>query len=215
MTVIAIDGPSGSGKSTLARALAERLGIARLDTGAMYRAIALLALEQGVEPSDGGSLARLAKEANLRVDDAVFLNGADVTEAIRSARVTSVVSQISSHQSVRDALVARQRTWVAEHVSGVIEGRDIGSVVVPDADVKVYLTADPTERARRRSAELDHLRHNGKAVDIGEVEHEMAGRDASDENRAISPLLVAPGAVVIDSTHRDVEDVVEEVLSLL
>lgn len=216
MTVIAIDGPSGAGKSTLARALSERLGIRRLDTGAMYRAVALLAIEGDVDPGNEEDLAHLAREATLEVGDLVLVNGKDVTEAIRGTPVTSVVSQISAHPKVRAALVARQRAWVDEQGSGVVEGRDISSVVLPEADVKIYLTADPTERARRRTTQLagSQLDSDG-ALSVSVVKQEMDGRDARDQTRAVSPLVIAQGAVVIDSTHRDVEDVVRQILSML
>ena len=207
MTVVAIDGPGGSGKSTVARAVAAALGLAHLDTGAMYRAVAWAALERGVEPSDGPALGRLAAGLRLVVGETVTVDGTDATAAIRGRDVTLVVSQVSAHPEVRTDLVRRQRRWAADHGGGVVEGRDIGTVVFPQADVKVYLTASDTERARRRAADMD--------ADTGEVAADLARRDRLDAGRATSPLAVADDAVVIDTTDRPVDQVVKEVLSLL
>ncbi|MGH9079270.1 MAG: (d)CMP kinase, partial [Acidimicrobiales bacterium] len=189
--LIAIDGPAGSGKSTVSRALAHRLGLARLDTGAMYRAVAWAALEHGVEPGDRASMARLARGLTISVGERVEADGTDVTDAIRGREVSGVVSTVAAHPEVRAVLVERQRQWVAEHVGGVVEGRDIGSVVLPEADLKIYLTAAAGERARRRPEE--------------EAEA-LARRDRMDSTRRASPLGVADGARVIDTTDRPVED---------
>jgi cytidylate kinase len=195
--VIAIDGPGGSGKSTVAKALAERLGCERLDTGAMYRAVTLLALRAGTSLSDSAALGELARSMDYQGGSVVCLNEEDVSVAIRTPAVDTNVSQVAAHPAVRRELVERQRAWVAEHGGGVVEGRDIGSVVLPDADLKIYLTANADERARRRA------------------DPELARRDALDSGRVASPLVVPDGSVVIDSTDRSVGQVVEEVLSHL
>jgi cytidylate kinase len=208
--VIAIDGPAGSGKSTLARAVAARLGYRHLDTGAMYRAVTLLALRSGVVGDDRLSAA-LARDMALEVDGVVVLNGEDVTEAIRLPDVDASVSEVAAHGSVRAELVARQRQWAAQSGDVVVEGRDIGSVVFPDARLKVYLTAHPEERARRRAEQLTSAGAGGK-VAVGDA---LSRRDDLDSSRATSPLLVPDGAIVVDSTERAVDEVVEEVLSYL
>ncbi len=197
--VVAIDGPAGSGKSTVSRALAARLGVTRLDTGAMYRSVTWAALERGVDLSDAQALADIARDADIEVDDAtVRIDGVDVTDAIRSAPVSQAVSQVAATPQVRHLLVDRQRRWMETHHRGVVEGRDIGTVVFPDADLKVFLTASAEERARRRSEE---------------TADGLARRDLVDSTRQVSPLLPAADAVVVDTTDRTVEDVVDEVLS--
>jgi cytidylate kinase len=223
--VIAIDGPAGSGKSTVARAVAERLGCRHLDTGAMYRAVTLLALRSGAV-GDGEAAASLARGMKLEVNGDVLLDGDDVTSAIRSPEVDAAVSEVSSHPLVRAELVARQREWAAEAGGAVVEGRDIGSVVFPDARLKVYLTAHPEERARRRAQQLQRAQQYGQSNEllpegaadtgaVGEAAAALAKRDDLDSSRAVSPLLVPDGAIVMDSTGRAIDDVVEEVLSYL
>jgi cytidylate kinase len=198
--VIAIDGPAGSGKSTVSRAVATRLGLDRLDTGAMYRAVAWAALDRGIDPGDRPSVATLARNLALVVGERVEADGVDITEAIRGPEVSGAVSVVAANPDVRAALVERQRRWVAERGGGVIEGRDIGSVVFPDADVKIFLTATVDERARRRPEE---------GADA------LTRRDRLDRTRAASPLGVAEGARVIDTTGRPVQDIVEEVVACL
>jgi cytidylate kinase len=198
--VLAIDGPAGAGKSTLSRALARHLGLERLDTGAMYRAVAALALAQGIEPDDHDAVAALAADAVISVGDAVVINDVDVTHVIRSPEVGQAVSLVAANPDVRSTLVARQRAWAEAHGGGVVEGRDIGSVVFPQAAVKVYLDASPEERARRRRDE--------SAAGV-------ARRDRIDSTRAASPLRVAEDAHHLDTTGRSVQQVVEEVLSWL
>ena len=198
--VIAIDGPAGAGKSTVSRRLAEALGLERLDTGAMYRAVAWSALDQGVDPADAEAVTGIARSARIEVGERVTAGGVDVTEAIRSPEVNRAVSAVAANPDVRRLLVERQRRWVVEHGGGVVEGRDIGSVVFPDASLKIYLTASPEERARRRSEEGS----DG-----------VARRDRLDSTRAASPLEVADGARIVDTTERSVDAVVEEVLAWL
>lgn len=191
MHVIAIDGPAGSGKSTVARAVAARTGLDYLDTGAMYRSVTLAVLRRGIDPADGDAIGLVA--ADLPIDE---------TDAIRTAEVNALVSTVSAHPQVRAHLVRRQREWAAARGGGVVEGRDIGTVVFPDAPVKVYLTADESERVRRRALE------SGDAVAA-----EVVTRDRLDSTRAASPLLAADDAIVIDTTGRSIEDIVEEVLA--
>ncbi len=197
---IAIDGPAGAGKSTVSQAVAAHLGLARLDTGAMYRAVAWAALAQGVDPEDHVAVAALAESMQIEVGERVVADGTDITDAIREPAVNQAVSVVAANADVRSVLVRRQRQWVAEHSGGVVEGRDIGSVVFPQADLKVFLTASPQERARRRSEE---------GADG------VARRDRLDSTRTTSPLEVADGAQVVDTTGRSVEDVVQEVLAWL
>ncbi|MFP5375702.1 MAG: (d)CMP kinase [Acidimicrobiia bacterium] len=206
--MIAIDGPAGSGKSTVARAVARRLGVDHLDTGAMYRSVALAALRAGADPSDEATVGALARRLAIDVDDRVLVDGDDATEAIRGPDVSAAVSAVAQLPAVREELVRRQREWVAARRSAVVEGRDIGSVVLPDADVKVYLTAAEDERARRRSGEAGQPGRVQVAADL-------ARRDRLDSGRAASPLVVARGAVVIDTTCLNVDEVVEAVLVLV
>jgi 3-phosphoshikimate 1-carboxyvinyltransferase len=198
--LVAIDGPAGAGKSTVSRAVAERLGVERLDTGAMYRAVAALALEQGTPPDDGEAVAALAGASTIVVGERVIIDGRDVTGLIRSPEVGRAVSVVAANAEVRRHMVERQRAWAATHGGGVVEGRDIGSVVFPDAEVKVYLTASPEERARRRN---------------DEAPEGVARRDRIDSTREASPLREAADAHRLDTTGRTVQDVVEEVLSWL
>jgi cytidylate kinase len=198
--VVAIDGPAGSGKSTVARAVAERLGLEVLDTGSMYRAVTSLALREGVDPRDADKVTILATAVDLRVGVRVLADGVDLTETLRSEAVNELVSVVASVPGVRRELVERQRAWVAEHGGGVVEGRDIGSVVFPNAAVKVFLTASDAERARRRG---------------DEAPESVARRDLLDGGREVSPLVAASDAHVLDTTDRAVGDVVEEILSWL
>jgi len=211
VTVVAIDGPGGAGKSSVAAALATRLGCDRLDTGAMYRAVTLVALRRGIAVSDGERLGGLARDLDLEVGGRVVVDGEDVSEAIRAPEIDGAVSAVSAHEAVRAALVARQRAWVAGHGSSVVEGRDIGTVVAPDAAVKVFLTATPEERARRRAA--DQASDPG-AGDLAAVAAAIGARDRSDSTREVSPLQPAEGAVVIDSTGRSIESIVDQIAGL-
>ena len=211
--VIAIDGPSGSGKSTVARGVARALGLHTLDTGAMYRAVTLAALEAGIELDAADALAELARASEIEVDNgAVLLDGRDVHDAIRGPEVTAAVSAVSAHPAVRAVLVDRQRAWVAERGGGVIEGRDIGTVVFPDAPVKVFITATDAERARRRG--LDEAAA-ARDTHLDELERAMAARDQADASlgRALRPEDAAPDALVIDTTDRDADAVIAEIVS--
>ena len=206
MRVIAIDGPAGSGKSTVARAVADRLGLAYLDTGAMYRSVTFAALRRSLDPTDHEQVAKLAHELDIVVADRVLVDGEDATAEIRGPEVTSAVSAVAANPDVRAELVGRQRRWAADHDGGVIEGRDIGSVVFPDAQLKVYLTASDEERARRRALEAS-------ADDVDAVAADIARRDHVDSTRSASPLTAARDAIVIDTTGRSVDDIVDEILA--
>jgi cytidylate kinase len=212
---IAIDGPSGAGKSTVARTLATRLGYVYIDTGAMYRSVALRVKEKGICPEDELALNQLALSLHIRFvteeeQARVFCDGEDITEAIRTPEISRLASSISKRKGVRKALVKMQRKMGRE--GGVIlEGRDIGTVVFPDADVKFYLDAESDERVRRR---YDEMIEKGVKVDLKEIEEELVQRDYNDMHRIYSPLKKANDAVLIDSTHRSVEEVVEEMVSI-
>lgn len=203
MKVIAIDGPAGSGKSTVARALAERLGLEYLDTGAMYRAVTFAALRRGIDPADADLVARIVDDLQLSVDlDGVTVDGVDATIEIRGPEVSRAVSVVAANPAVRAEMVRRQRAWAATRGGGVLEGRDIGTVVFPDAILKVYLTADPEVRAERRSKEVADLDYETVAAD-------MARRDALDSAREASPLAQATDAVHLDTTGLTVEEIVD------
>lgn len=211
--IVAIDGPAGAGKSTVAREVARRLGAAYLDTGAMYRALAWLALQRDVAPSDGQALAALARENPVEIEptdegDRVRMAGRDITREIRLPEVAARVSEVSSHPAVRALMVAQQRALMSQG-DWVSDGRDVGSTVRPDADVKVFLTASPVERARRRRADLAA---RGVHLDEDEVLRDVRARDEFDSTRAASPLRVAPGAVVIDSSGLDAAEVADRVM---
>jgi cytidylate kinase len=205
--VIAIDGPAGAGKSTVARALAERLGFMYLDSGAMYRAVGLLSLRRpDADPAALAQQARIELRAAAQGRPArVLLDGEDVTRAIRTPEVSAAASTVAAMPAVRAALVVRQRTLL-ERGDWVAEGRDIGTVVAPDATLKVYLDADPTERARRRASEL--------GVDEEGVRAEQARRDERDRSRGASPLRAADGAVVVDTTGLTIDDAVAQIAAL-
>ncbi len=207
--VIAIDGPAGSGKSTVGRRLAEQLGLAYLDTGAMYRAVAFAAIHQGVDPTELEPVAQLARSIEMEVSDAgVTVDGIDATVEIRGAEVSRAVSHVAANPGVRDELRERQRMWAREHGGGVIEGRDIGSVVFPDAVLKVYLTADPEVRAQRRAAEMGD-------VDAARIAADIERRDAMDRSREDSPLVTPDGAVTVDTTGLSIDDVLNLLTSLV
>jgi cytidylate kinase len=199
--VVAIDGPAGAGKSTVARALARELGFSYLDSGAMYRAVAL-SLQ-----ATPGSAAERARDVKIELSERVLLDGTDVTDAIRSREVSEGASRIASDPGVRAALVAKQRELLKSG-DWVGEGRDIGTVVAPNAELKIYLTASPEERARRRARDLG-------AADWRTVMREQAIRDRQDQEREHSPLRAAPDAIELDSTDRPMEDVVSQIVGLV
>jgi cytidylate kinase len=205
--VIAIDGPSGSGKSTIARHVARALGLAYLDTGAMYRSVAFAALRRGIDPTDDGPVAHVAREVELHLaeDGTVRVDGVDATIEIRGPEVTRAVSAVAANPAVRDELNARQREWATRNDGGVVEGRDIGTVVFPEAVLKVYLDAAPLVRAARRSAEIGDLPYETVAADL-------ARRDAYDSGRAHAPLRTATDAVIIDTSDQTVDQIVASVL---
>jgi cytidylate kinase len=209
LRIIAIDGPAGSGKSTVARALAERLGLEYLDTGAMYRSVAFAALRGDVDPADVDGVALLVPALTIDVTGGVALvDGVDASIEIRGPEVTRAVSVVAANPAVRTEMVSRQREWAVRRGGGVIEGRDIGSVVFPDAVLKLYLTASAEERAGRRAKEVTDLDYETVAADI-------ARRDAYDQGREASPLTEAPGSVVVDTTGRSIEEIIDEVLAHL
>jgi cytidylate kinase len=208
--VVAIDGPSGSGKSTVARGVACALGLNVLDTGAMYRAVAVAALRHGVALDDEEACAALARDHEIAVESGVTtIDGADVSAEIRGPEATTAVSTVAAHPAVRAVLVSQQRAWVQRHGGGVVEGRDIGTVVFPGAPLKVYLTASDDERARRRHLEEAE---SARAVAVDSVRNDMARRDTLDSRRAVSPLRTADDALVIDTTGRVVDDIVRDLV---
>ena len=213
--MIAIDGPAGAGKSTVARKVAEALGYLYIDTGAMYRALTLAVLRAGVPVDDPAAVAAVVAGVRVRLEPSpagnrVFLDGEDVTAAIRTPEVSAAVSQVAAIPEVRRRLVTLQRQ-LAGGGGVVMDGRDIGTVVLPHADLKVFLTADLEERARRRYLELKAVGHG---LDLEEIRKNLEERDRLDSGRAVSPLRIADDAVIIDTTDRPVERVVAEVLRL-
>jgi CMP/dCMP kinase len=215
--IVAIDGPAGSGKSTVARGVARRLGFTYLDSGAMYRAATLKALRGGVPLDDAEALGRLAAGTTIGLRERdhdsvqVLLDGEDVTEEIRSPQVTGASSQVAAHEPVRSALLAKQRELI-ESGDYVVEGRDIGTVVAPEAPVKAFLTADPAERARRRTAELER---RGLGAEADEVRRAMEQRDRLDSTRSAAPLRMAGDAVEIDTTGLSPQQVIDRVVELV
>jgi cytidylate kinase len=211
-TVIAIDGPAGAGKSTVGRAIARRLDVGYLDTGAMYRAVTFAVLRRGVDPHDTDCVADVATTIGLDVSDvdgatAIVVDGEDATVEIRGREVTAAVSAVAANSGVRAEMVRRQRAWVSELGGGVVEGRDIGSVVFPDADLKLFVTASARVRAERRVAEI------GGNVD--EVEASIIERDRKDSSRADSPLVEASGSTVVDTTGMTIQEVVDHIAEML
>lgn len=214
--VIAIDGPAASGKSTTARLVAERLGYLHVDTGAMYRAITLKVLRRGVDPADADAVGAIAAATTIAVDVStgtprVALDGEDVTSQIRSAEVTAAVSQVSAVRAVRELMVGEQRRLAAGG-GVVLEGRDIGSVVLPDSDVKIFLVADPAERARRRRKEL---LERGVDVPLDTLVSEIRERDRKDSSRELSPLRKADGAIEVDTSALTVGQQVDAILGVV
>jgi cytidylate kinase len=211
--IVAIDGPSGAGKGTVARAVAARLGYRHVDTGAMYRAVAWKALHEGCDVADEAHVAAVGERATFHLEQGrVVIDGHDIAAAIRTPEIDKAAAAVARHPAVRRVLVARQRAF-GDAGGVVMEGRDIGTVVFPDADVKIYLDASPDERARRRAADPAHA--SSKGTQLSAVATAMAERDKSDSTRAVSPLAVANDAVVIDTTGVAIGDVIEKVLRLV
>jgi cytidylate kinase len=212
--VVAIDGPAGAGKSTIARRLADRLGFLYIDSGAMYRAVGLWAHRLGVDLSDMHRLEQLAKEAHIELQTGssrVLLNGEDITEAIRTQEISDAASKASVIAGVRRAMVEKQRQ-MSTQASVVMEGRDIGSVVFPKAEVKLFLDADPAVRADRR---LREIKEKGEIAEADEIVRQIKERDERDRTRSEAPLVQAPDAVYIDSTALTVEEVEEAILKVI
>lgn len=206
--IVAIDGPAGAGKSTVSRALAARLGVEHLDTGAMYRAVTFGVLQRGIDPSNAADVVQAAEDMTISIDaGSVVVDGVDATAAIRGRDVTSAVSSVAANPMVRDLLVARQRDWVAERGGGVIEGRDITTVVLPDADLKLFVTASPRVRAERRVAET--------GGDVDQIEASIIERDRRDATREASPMTIADDAVVVDTSDLGIDAVLDHLLDLI
>jgi len=206
MRVIAIDGPAGAGKSTVARQVSTATGLRYLDTGAMYRCVALEVQNSATDPHNAEAVGKIAREVQVIIErDAAKLNGVDVTSDIRSTEINAIVSIIAAHTPVRDAMREQQRRWIQAQQGGVVEGRDIGTVVFPDAILKVFLTASPEVRAERRVGQT--------GGDIAVVAASIAERDHLDSTRLDSPLRPSNGSVIVDSSNRTIEEVVAEIVS--
>ena len=204
--VIAIDGPAGAGKSTVGRAVADRLGVGYLDTGAMYRAVTFAVLRRGVDPHDEEAVLGVAQTVEMTVgEERVMVDGVDATREIRGREVTSAVSSVAANPAVRSLLVDAQRSWVVTRGGGVVEGRDIGTVVFPGADLKLFVTASPRVRAERRVAEA--------GGDVDEMEASIIERDRLDSTRETSPLAVDPAAVTLDTSGLSIDEVVAAVVA--
>lgn len=210
LRIIAIDGPAGSGKSTVGRRMAEALDLDYLDTGAMYRSVTYAVLARGIDPADHGPVAAVAREVaiDLDADGTVVVDGKNVTSIIRSPEVSEVVSIVAANQDVRAELVARQREWARKRGGGVLDGRDIGTVVFPDAGLKVYLTASAQARAARRAKDEN-------TTDEGAVAADLARRDGIDSQRRHDPLRQAEGAIVVDTSDLTIDQVVARLIEEL
>jgi cytidylate kinase len=202
LAVIAIDGPAGAGKSTVAKLVAEATGLPYLDTGAMYRCVALLSTRTGIDSSNESSVAAIAESIDITFKGVqCWMNGEDVSQEIRSAEIASIVSIIAAQSPVRTAMRTQQQRWIQQQGGGVVEGRDIGTVVFPNAELKVFLTASPEERASRRVGQ--------SGGDLNEIAFNIAERDRIDSERVDSPLRPAGDAVVVDSTGLTITEVVD------
>ncbi len=206
MRVIAIDGPAGAGKSTVARQVSTATGLRYLDTGAMYRCVALEVQNTATDPNNAEAVGKIARNAKVVIErDAAKLNGVDVSTEIRTSEINAIVSIIAAHTPVRDAMREQQRQWIQAQKGGVVEGRDIGTVVFPDAILKVFLTASPEVRAERRVGQT--------GGDIKAVAASIAERDHLDSTRLDSPLRPSQGSVIVDSSNRTIEEVVAEIVT--
>ena len=206
MRVIAIDGPAGAGKSTVARQVSTATGLRYLDTGAMYRCVALEVQNTATDPNNADAVGKIARDVNVVIErDAAKLNGVDVSTEIRTSEINAIVSIIAAHTPVRDAMREQQRQWIQAQKGGVVEGRDIGTVVFPDAILKVFLTASPEVRAERRVGQT--------GGDIKAVAAGIAERDHLDSTRLDSPLRPSQGSVIVDSSNRSIEEVVAEIVA--
>ena len=207
VNVVAIDGPAGAGKSTIARELARVLNLPYLDTGAMYRGITCAVLRKGVNPIDDAAVAELALATQLEIsEDGLLVDGVDATVDIRGEAVTRAVSSVAANSEVRRDLRERQRSWVALRGGGVVEGRDIATVVFPDARLKVFLTASPLVRAQRRVAQI--------GGDVEQIALDIAERDHKDSTRSDSPLRESENAILVDTSDRSIEDVVKQIVEV-
>ena len=209
--LVAIDGPAGNGKSSVARAVAERLGLINLNTGATYRAVALVALQDGVDLEDGAALATVGSKVDLTADGVLYRGEPIPEDALRTPEVAAAASKVSAHPELREVLVERQRAAArrARAAGGaVVEGRDIGTVVLPEAELKVFLSASPEERARRRALQT------GREAELERIHKAMQKRDKQDSEREVSPLRSAPDAVVLDTTGLSLEGVISRVVEL-
>lgn len=205
MAVIAIDGPAGAGKSTVAKQVAMSTNLPYLDTGAMYRCVAHAVMQSGVNMADPDAVGEVAASARIVVErDSAELNGVDVSGVIRTPEVSSVVSIIAAHSPVRDAMRSQQRMWIENHGGGVVEGRDIGTVVFPHAELKIFLTASPEVRAQRRVSQT--------GGDVKEIATNIAERDRIDSTRSDSPLRPADDSILVDSSNRSITEVVNEIV---
>lgn len=208
LRIVAIDGPAGAGKSTVARALANMLKVPYLDTGAMYRGVTYAALQQRIDTNDASAIGDLSRRLVFDITETTLhVDGVDATAAIRGDAVTAAVSAVAANPMVREDLRTRQRQWVTEHGGGVVEGRDIGTVVFPDATLKVYLTASPRVRAERRVAQ--------SGGDVNAIAAAIAERDHQDSTRTDSPLREASDSVTVDTSDRGIDDVVQQLLALV
>jgi cytidylate kinase len=208
VTVVAIDGPAGAGKSTVARLVAEQISVPYLDTGAMYRCVALAVLRRGIPHSNVEGIAAIAENVNISLQhETVFLDGQDVSKDIRTPEVGSVVSVIAAMTPVRNSMRTQQQKWIKDHQGGVVEGRDIGTVVLPHADVKIFLTASAQERAARRVEQ--------SGGDLAQVAKEIEDRDHLDSTRVDSPLQPADDAIHVDTTGMTVAEVVATIVSIV
>ncbi|WP_457621783.1 (d)CMP kinase [Persephonella sp.] len=215
--IIAIDGPAGSGKSTVAKRLSNILGYTYIDTGAMYRAVAYKVKQEGINPDDADAVVSIMKKINIKLEPSdngvkVFLDGEDVSSKIRTEEIGKIASKIARHSEVRKILVQKQREMGKKAKNAVIEGRDTGTVIFPDADLKIFMTASPEIRARRR---WEELKNKGLDIDYNQILKEVKERDHLDQTRKDSPLRPAKDAIIIDTTNKSIDEVINQILELI